>query len=222
MVTAFIILALLVIIVLGVIVYKLSKKNEEHENKEQERQDREDDIRRDAESTSSHPVTRAKVGDLAIFEGADADFNDIQFSIDRINRYEQNDYRWIEVSGMCNGERQHIEVHDDDEPYITMCVEDDIRLAALGIDEDFLIECDESQNDELTFQYDDKIWRFIESGETMYFKNGKGHGEGYYSWDFVCVDDDSIHLYVEKWEDEPFEVGISRNLIAESVQLYAC
>ena len=215
-----IIIAFVIIGLIAAVVY-LAMKNKSHEDALNERQAQEEDRRKEIEISSAHDITRAKKGDVAIFEGATEEYDDIQLVIDRINKYRAaSGYEWHEVSGHSNGDRQHIEVHDDDDTYITLDLDVDLDLADLGIDEAFLARCDEEQSTSNVFDYDGKKWRYVESGETMYFKDGRGSGEGYWSWDFACEDDKNICLYIEKWEDEPFEVGMSRSLTPQSVKVY--
>lgn len=213
----------LVIIGLIAAVVMLAMKNNDLEEANEEREEREEEKQREIEISSAHEITRANRGDVVIFEGADEDYEDINLTVERINRYENPNtgFSWNELSGRAGGGKKDIEVIDDSgDLYISMDMDVDITLRDLGLEEADLARMDEEQDRGNTFEYDGKTYRYSESSETMYYKNGQGSPEGYWSWDFECVDDDSISIYVEKWEDEPFEVGMSRSLIPASVKVY--
>jgi hypothetical protein len=212
----------LVILALVVAVVMLALKNKKQTEIKTEDLARKADIQKEVENASAHELKRAKRGDVVVFENASESFEDINLVVDRINTYEsaKTGYSWIELGGQSGGKRLNVEYHEDDEPYITLDQAADLDLEDLGIDETFLANADEKQSKTVKFQYDGKTFRYQESGETIFRKDGKGSGEGYWSWDFSCEEDPSLALWVEKWEEEPFEVGLSRNLTPHSVKLY--
>ena len=217
-----VIVALVILGLIGAVIYLAVQNAEKQEALEE--QEEEDLVReeqeREIEESASHDLSRVKRGDVVIFEGATENYDDINITVDRINRYETHSgYTWHEYSGMSDGARQHVEYHEDDTPFISLDTDTVIDFNDLGINEAFLEECDESRSSELCIEAEGRTWRFKECGETFYYKNGKGGGEGYYSFEFEAEDDETLTLYIEKWEDET-EVGISRNLIPQSIKHY--
>jgi hypothetical protein len=147
----------------------------------------------------------------------------LQFTIDRIDRYECEGGQWWELSGFTGGERVHLEVYDDGDGVRFLLDSGlELDLATFGLDEDQLIAFDEGQDSSATLQARGRTWRFIESMECTWFDDGAGNGEGFWNWSFLAAggpasfDDDEgeeeLVLSVEKYADEPFELTVGRSI----------
>ena len=66
-------------------------------------------------------------------------------------------------------------------------------------------------------EYKGNQWHYVESTEVTYFKDDSSDGEGFYLWRFQNND---LQLFVEKYEGDPFEVGISENVSSSRVKIY--
>ncbi len=165
-------------------------------------------------------ITDAIVGDAISILGIGAEFDNIDFTIDRRNRYQSGADSWYEVSGTYQGSRVFLECYDDDEVEVNFVYQSpEPTLVELGVTEDDLVRMDDEQIRSNGIDYDGSRWTYKESGEIDFFKNSRGEGEGYYSWSFVSQDKERI-LSIEKWEGKPFETSIARSLDPEIVKIY--
>ena len=166
-------------------------------------------------------LSHAKVGDAAVIRGAGTDFEDMHLTIDRVAEYAAGSDRWGEVSGIYHNKRVYVEWMEDDVFEVAINNGDSIRLRDLDITEDDLIRFDEEQSDHNSVNFNGKEYHFVESQEAEYREDrgsGFGGGEGFYLWDFKA--DDGEQLWIEKWEDEPFEGGLSTPVNPDTVTLY--
>lgn len=171
------------------------------------------------ENLAELSVAAAAVGDNISIRGAGDDYADLDFTVDRKNRYDSG-HEWFELSGRYNGRRIYVEVSEDDELEVTVDLgRVEIALGDLGLSEDDLIRMDETQDQSESFDYDGSTWRYKSSREIGYFKDDGAEREGYYSWDFQEQDGERI-LSVEKWEGEPFDVCLARRVNPDDVQVF--
>ena len=165
-------------------------------------------------------VLDAAVGDSITIHGAGDNFQDLNFTVDRRDRYESGGEQWFEVSGRYMGRRVFVEVSEDDDIEVLVNLANtEISLSDLGLTEEDLVSVDETHDSSMTFSYNNSVWQFEWSGEIGYFKGGGAEGEGYYNWDFA-EKGGSRKISVEKWEDEPFEVILSRKVNPDDVQIF--
>jgi hypothetical protein len=165
-------------------------------------------------------VTDARMGDSISVLAAGDDFEDLDFVVDRKNRYESGNEEWFELSGMYKGRRVFVEYYEDDEVEVSVNLgREKPLLSDLGLTENDLIRMDEERSTSNGFEYDGQPWRYVSSQEVGYFKDGRGDGEGYYCWDFRS-EDGKREIFVEKWEGEPFEGGIAGIVNPNDVKVY--
>lgn len=212
---------ILVIVALVVAVVVLAVKFSKMKEAEEERQAQEEhDANFDFENIDD--IRRVKRGDVVSFKGAGERFEDIDVVVDRINRYEaEEEDPWFEISGKWRGDRVHIEVCEDDDIEVTFDTGEEYTIEDLGLTEEDLGRFDEEESKSNTFTFQDKTWRYEESCEQQYFKDGQGAGVGFYAWEFSCDDNDELSLYIEKYEGDPFVVGIARELNPNAITVLA-
>ena len=165
-------------------------------------------------------VLDSAVGDSITIHGAGDSFQDLNFTVDRKDRYEAGGDEWFEVSGRYKGRRVFVEITDDDDIEVLVNLANtEITLGDLGMTEEDLVRVDETHDSSVSFSYNNSVWQFEWSGEIGYFKNCGGEGEGYYNWDFT-EKGGSRKISIEKWEDEPFKVILSRNVNSDDVEVF--
>lgn len=166
-------------------------------------------------------IKDARRGDSISVRGAGEDFADLDFTVDRRNRYESGGESWYELSGLYRNRRIYLEyeINDEDELAITGLFTDKrYTLPEVGLTEDELVRMDEERRAH-SFEFDGQKWYYDSSYEAGYFKDDAGGGEGFYAWDFNA-DDRKRVLTAEKWEGEPFEVMISVVVPPTDVTVY--
>ena len=165
-------------------------------------------------------IVDAREGDTVSIPGAGDDYDDLDFTVDRRDRYESGSERWFELSGMYRGRRVYVECYEADELEVsTKLKPTEVRLQDLGLEEADLIRMDEAQSRSEGFEYDGSRWDYERSREMEHFRGGTGSGEGFYGWEFREHGKDRI-LYVEKWEGEPFDVGIAKTVHPGDIRVY--
>ena len=162
-------------------------------------------------------IKDATRGDNIILSGAGQSYEDLSFTVDRLNRYESNDEQWFEVSGFSAGKRVFLEWSEDDELEITLQRQGGLHLEAIGVTEEDLARMDEERSRSRFIEYQGKRWNYRESAEAGYFKDDGPEGEGFYYWKFDC---DDLQLFIEKYEGDPFEVGISEKISPSRVRIF--
>lgn len=151
-------------------------------------------------------IRDAGVKDIVTISGLTEDYDDVDFLIERMNRYESGSSKWYELMGRHKDKQVWIEWEDDDDLFVTATTKNKaMPLSALGVDEDRLAGMDEEQSRENFIEYQGVRFYYRKSMEVHYFKDNRGRGEGFYLWDFMNEGGSEV-VSVEKWEGEPFEV----------------
>lgn len=165
-------------------------------------------------------ITDARAGDVLSIQGAGDDVEDLQFTVDRRNRYQSGNETWYEVSGIYHGRRIFVGYYEDDELEVTANLESrKLTLQDLGITEEDLVRMDEEQSRSNTVAYAGQRWSYSKSHEISYFRDGQGNGEGYYSWEFDS-EDGKQELCIEKWEGEAFEAMVARRMHPDDCRVF--
>lgn len=166
-------------------------------------------------------IKDVKAGGVISISGFTEDFQDLDFIVKTVNRYERGSSKWYELVGNAEGKKLFLEWEEDDgELFITATSTDKgFPLSDIGLSEDELIRMDEEASDENFVEYKDEKYFYDGSGEVLFYENNIGAGEGYYSWDFINEEETKV-LSVERWEDEPFEVFTGKVIDADHVDIY--
>lgn len=153
-------------------------------------------------------ITDARLGDTLSITGAAPDFSDIDFTVDRYDRYEAGTRRWIQLSGPWRELRVYLEVHNEDVAEVLGQFDGrKITLDELGLSEDDLAQIDERQNPADFFDYDGKFWLYRFSHEAGVFSTGANTGRGFYTWQFQEQGSQRF-LSIRKFEGQPFTASI--------------
>jgi hypothetical protein len=158
-------------------------------------------------------ITDARVKDTLSVAGAAEDFSDIDFTVDRCDRYEAGSKRWIELSGTWRDCRVFLEVHNEDTVEVLGSFDGrKITLDELGLSEDDMAQLDSRQNPADFLDFEGKFWLYRFSREMGVFSDAaglsqSGTGRGFYGWEFH-EQDGKRYLSVRKFEGEPFTGSI--------------
>ena len=165
-------------------------------------------------------ITDARQGDSVSVMGAGDEFEDLDFVVDRRNRYESDDETWHELSGLYKGRRIFLEYSEDDEVEVTLNLSrQELKLSDLGLTEDELSRMDEEQSASNSLTFEGQVWHYAISREVGYFRDGRGEGEGYYTWTFES-EEKKRELFIEKWEGEPFKAGVASVVNPNDIKVY--
>ncbi|HYO80157.1 MAG TPA: DUF4178 domain-containing protein [Bryobacteraceae bacterium] len=165
-------------------------------------------------------LPQARPGDVISVHGAAADFSDIDFTVERKNRYESGPNSWIELTGDFRGQRVFLEVYPGREADIIGFFDaSKPTLADIGVSEEQLALMDESQNPAAGFPWNGKQWQYESSREVGYFENEAGNGEGFYRWVFRDPASKAL-ICVEKWEGDPFSVRVAQRLNSQDITIF--
>jgi hypothetical protein len=165
-------------------------------------------------------IKDAMVNDIVSISGFGDEYDDVDFVIQKRNRYESNGYEWYELLGVYKGRQVWLDWEEDDLLQITATSPDQqMRLSMLNLSEDDLARMDEEESRDNFVQWDGKRFYYRESCEAFFYKDCTGPGEGFYLWDFQEEDGERF-LSIEKWEGEPFAVFTGKAIKPYNVKVY--
>jgi hypothetical protein len=160
------------------------------------------------EDLANLKVTDALIKDTLSVTGAAEDFSDVDFTVDRCDRYEAGSRRWTELSGTWRDRRVLLEVHNDETVEVLGNFDGRrITLDELGLSEDDMAQLDARQNAADFVDFEGKFWLYRLSREMGVFSDNAGTGRGFYGWQFH-EQDGKRYLSVRKFEGEPFTACI--------------
>ena len=162
-------------------------------------------------------IKNARSGDTLILSGASENYEDVSLTVDRMNRYEVDSDSWYELSGLWSGKRIFLEWCEDDELEVGIQRKTGLGIEDIGITEEDLSRMDDQRSRSNFIEYDGQKWYYRESSEVGYFKDDGPEGEGFYMWQF---ESDDFQLFVEKYEVDPFEVGISEKINPSRIKVF--
>jgi hypothetical protein len=173
-----------------------------------------------AEDLTNLKVTDARAGDTISVSGAGDNFSDLDFTADRLTRYQAGARRWLEASGPYLERRAALRVGGDEE--VEVSVHSDGRtlsLEDLGLAEEDLAAMDERQNTADSFEFDNKVWLYRLSREVEATRDDQAAAAGFYYWEFQEQNGKGL-IGIRKAEGEPFSVTLYTRIPAADVTIY--
>jgi hypothetical protein len=165
-------------------------------------------------------VAEARRGDVISVSGAGDAMTDLDFTADRLTRFDGGSRRWFELSGPYRERRVALRVAGDED--LEVSIHNDPRklsLEDLGLSEEDLAEMDERQNTADSFEFDGKVWLYRLSREVKSWRDDQPQAEGFYYWEFQTQDDKAL-LAIRKAAGEPFAASIYGGIAAADVTIY--
>lgn len=165
-------------------------------------------------------VTDACAGDALSISGAGENYKDLDFTVDRLTRYDAGTRRWFELSGPYLERRVAVRVGGDDEVEVNLHSDPrKLTIDDLGLAEEDLAEMDERQNTADSFEFDGKVWLYRLSREVHASREDQAVATGFYYWEFQEQAGKGI-IAVRKAEGEPFAVTLYSGISAANVTVY--
>jgi hypothetical protein len=93
-------------------------------------------------------IRDARRDDVIIVSGAGEDFEDLSFTVDRVETYRSGREEWAEVSGIAQNRRIFVEWYEDDRLQVLLYRGDTLTLGDLGVAEEDLARFDEEESTE--------------------------------------------------------------------------
>ena len=165
-------------------------------------------------------VTDARAGDAISVSGAGENYADLDFTADRLTRYEGGARRWFEISGPYLERRVAVRVGGDEE--VEVSLHSDARKLSLedvGLAEEDLAQMDERQNTADSFEFDGKVWLYRLSREVQASRDDQAVPTGFYYWEFQEQNGKGL-ISMRKAEGEPFGVTLYTGIPASDVTIY--
>jgi hypothetical protein len=165
-------------------------------------------------------VTDARPGDALSISGAGENYADLDFTADRLTRYEAGARRWFELSGPYLERRAAVRVGGDDEVEVHLHSDPrKVTIDDIGLSEEDLAEMDERQNTADSFEFDGKVWLYRLSREASASRSDQAVATGFYYWEFQEQNGKGLTA-VRKAEGEPFTVTLYSGISAGDVTVY--
>ncbi|MFN7996626.1 MAG: DUF4178 domain-containing protein [Bryobacteraceae bacterium] len=170
---------------------------------------------------ASLSISDARPGDVVSVPGAGDNFSDLDFTVERRNRYEAGEKKWFELTGKYRERHAALEVRDEDDELDVRGSLDGKKLSLedLGLSEDDLAQMDERQNTADNFEFDGKNWYYRMSKEMGVFREGQTQGTGFYGWEFI-EETGQRYLSIRKREGEPFSASVAVKLNPADITVY--
>ena len=165
-------------------------------------------------------VTGARAGDALSISGAGDNYADLDFTADRLTRYDAGTRRWFELSGPYLERRVALRVGGDEEVEVSLHSDPrKLTVEDLGLAEEDLAEMDERQNTADSFEFDGKVWLYRLSREVQAARDGEAAAAGFYYWEFQEQNGKGM-IAIRKAEGEPFAVTLYTAIMASDVTVY--
>ena len=165
-------------------------------------------------------VTDTRAGDVLSISGAGENYSDLDFTVDRLTRYEANSRRWFEAAGPYQERRVAVRVGGDEEVEVSLHADPrTVTLEDLGLAEEDLAEMDERQNTADSFEFDNKVWLYRLSREVQATRSDQAAPTGFYYWEFGEQNGNGM-IAIRKAEGEPFTVTVYTRINASDVTVY--
>jgi hypothetical protein len=165
-------------------------------------------------------VTDARAGDAVSISGAGDNFSDLDFTADRLVRYQGGARQWFELSGPYLERRVALRVGGEEAVEVSLHSDGrTLSIEDLGLAEEDLAEMDERQNTADSFQFDGKVWLYRLSREVQATRDGQAVATGSYYWEFQEQSGKGL-VGVRKAEGEPFAVTLYAGIAAADVTIY--
>jgi hypothetical protein len=175
---------------------------------------------RPGEDLAHLTITQARVGDALSILGAGPEYEDIDFTVDRLDQMESGSRRWIQLSGGWRNRSVYLEVHTDPVPEVFGYFDGRLTtLDELGLSEDDLAEMDSRQNQSDFFDYGGKFWLYRSSREIGIFRFPAASGQGFYCWTFQEQDSQRF-LSIRKFKGEPFAASLWVKIEPSDITVY--
>lgn len=165
-------------------------------------------------------VTDARAGDALSISGAGENYKDLDFTADRMTRFDAGARRWFELSGPYLERRVAVRVGGDDEVEVSLHSDPrKLTIEDLGLAEEDLAEMDERQNTADSFEFDGKVWTYRLSREAHAARDDQASPSGFYYWEFQEQAGKGL-IAVRKSEGEPFSVTLYLGISPADVTIY--
>ena len=162
----------------------------------------------------------ARSGDAISISGAGDNYTDLDFTADRMTRYEAGTSRWFELSGPYRERRVALRVGGDEEVEVSLHSDPrKLTIEDLGLSEDDLAEMDERQNTADSFEFDGKVWLYRLSREVQSTRDDRAGSTGFYCWEFREQNGNGS-MAIRKGEGEPFAVTLYAVVPGGDVTVY--
>jgi hypothetical protein len=165
-------------------------------------------------------VTDARAGDAISISGAGENYKDLDFSVDRLTRFEAGARRWFEISGPYQERRVAVRIGGEDEVEVSLHSDDrKVTIEDLGLAEEDLAQMDERQNTADSFEFDNKVWLYRLSREVQATRDDQAVATGFYYWEFQEQNGKGL-ISVRKAPGEPFAVTLYTGIAPTDVTVY--
>lgn len=162
-------------------------------------------------------IRHMNTGGVVSLRGVGPELEDFDLVVERRHLYVEDGFEWCEYEAAKGNEKIWLEVEDDDELIVSLCLQK-LTLAEAGISADDLARIERADEGSLTvageeFEYED--W-----GEASFYRDGiRNQAERVKYWEFE--NEDSGHtLAVECWGKGHYEVYLSETLRPSQYEVF--
>ena len=175
----------------------------------------------EAATPERYTINDLRVGDVIVLLDYAPEYDTAMLEVRHIHRYTGNSSEWWEAVAVDRDHRVRIEWSGAGEELEAAASTEfePLGLEAMGITEADLEQLDDEHSLENRLRAGGRSWRYRNSHEAFYHKDGAAIGVGFYLWDLLAEDGTEV-MAVTKFENTPFQVHVSTVIDPEAVDIY--
>jgi len=163
-------------------------------------------------------IENVQAGGVLRLSAIGPDLDEFDVTVLARHIYRQGNYQWYEFECDRGGEKVWLDMDDDDELELTVCLRK-LHLRDLPISKSDLDKMDDDEDGKFSFEED--TYYYEDSDPATYLKNGdQARSEELYFWDFETKSGDKF-IGVEKWGDGSYDVSLSGPVKSSQIEVYS-
>lgn len=164
-------------------------------------------------------IENVRPGGTIQLRGVGPDLEDFDLVIKARHTYDEDGWKWYELEGEKGTQPVWIEIEEDDETEISICLEK-LALADLGItgpDAETIAQQGKGQ-----VQFRETTFTYEEHGKARFFRNSdlSGSGVPFHYWDFASTDSKQ-YLAIERWGSAEYVAYLSEPLRRSQIEVFS-
>lgn len=164
-------------------------------------------------------IQNVRPGGAIQLEGVGQNLEDFDLIITARHTYDEDGYRWHELEGEKGAEKVWIDIEEDDELELSICLRK-LKLSDLAVSGRDLDQMEDDDDGEI--QFEGQKFFYEESGDATFYRNSdrSQRGESFHYFDFETKDG-TQYLSIERWSPKEYAVHLSEPLRPGQIKVFS-
>jgi hypothetical protein len=164
-------------------------------------------------------IENVRPGGTVQLRGVGPDLEDFDLVIKARHTYDEDGWKWFELEGEKGTQPVWIEIEQDDETEISICLEK-LKLSDLGVTGPDVEAIAAKGKGQIRFR--DMDFTYEEDGKARFFRDSdlSGAGEPFHYWDFESGDG-RHYLAIERWGSAEYLAYLSEPLRPAQIEVFS-